>query len=300
MIGSHLIKSWSSTQAVISLSSGEAEFYGVVKASGIGLGYQALLEDLGWKVDLRVWTDSTATIGICGRAGLGKLRHIDTRALWIQQRVKDASVELRKIKGEVNPADLFTKHLPSGQKIVDLLALVNCQPSGGRPSSAPELKTQSSSSTRPTAVLNIHSSESETPVAAHSNRSCFMNYGGRVFPCVEYEGIQVPEAYDHDPEILPHQHENMEELFPRAFVPHAADADEVMTEIDSLEQRGEQLGRSGAAPSAAPQTPETSTQPLVLCVKVGALTPQATPAACVKLRGEALTLQITPVACVKL
>ena len=108
MIGSHLIKSWSSTQAVISLRSGEAEFYGVVKASGIGLGYQAFLEDPGWKVDLRVWTDSTAAIGICGRAGLGKLRHIDTR-------VKDASVELRKIKGEVNPADLFTKHFASGQ-----------------------------------------------------------------------------------------------------------------------------------------------------------------------------------------
>ena len=126
MIGSHLIKSWSSRQAVISLSSGEAEFYGVVKASGIGFGYQGILEDLGWKVDLRVWTDSTATIGICGGAGLGKLRHIDTSALWIQQGVKDASVELRKIKGEVNPAGLFTKHLPSGQKIVDLLALVNC------------------------------------------------------------------------------------------------------------------------------------------------------------------------------
>ena len=72
MIGSHFIKSWSPTQAVISLSSGESEFYGVVKASGIGLGYQALMEDLGWRLDLRVWTDSTATIGICGRAGLGK------------------------------------------------------------------------------------------------------------------------------------------------------------------------------------------------------------------------------------
>lgn len=33
LVGSHLMKSWSSTQAVISLSSGEAEFYGVVKAS---------------------------------------------------------------------------------------------------------------------------------------------------------------------------------------------------------------------------------------------------------------------------
>ena len=58
MVGAHLIKSWSSTQAVISLRSGEAEFYGVDKASGIGLGYQALLGDLGWSVPLRVWTDS--------------------------------------------------------------------------------------------------------------------------------------------------------------------------------------------------------------------------------------------------
>ena len=127
-----------------------------------------------------------------------------------------------------------------------------------------------------------------------------MSYGGREFPCVEYEGILVPEAYDHDPAILPHQHENMEELFPRAFVPHAADADEAVAETDPLEQRGERIGRSGAASPAAPQKTETSTQPLVLCVQVGALTPQATPAACVKLRREALTLQTTPVACVKL
>ena len=161
-MGSRLIRSWGSTQAVISLSSGEAEFYGVVKASGIGLGYQALLEDLGWSVPLHVWTDSIATLGICGRSGLGKLRHIDTRALWIQQRVKDASVELRKVKGEFNPADLFTKHLPSGQKIADLLALLNCASSSGRPSAAPSLKTASSSN-RPTAVLSIDSSMTSLP-----------------------------------------------------------------------------------------------------------------------------------------
>ena len=127
-----------------------------------------------------------------------------------------------------------------------------------------------------------------------------MSYGGRDFPCVEYEGILVPEAYDHDPAILPHQHENMEELFPRACVPHAADADEAVAETDPLEQRGERIGRSGAALPANPQTTETSTQPLVLCVQVGALTPQATPAACVNLRKEALTLQATPVAGVTL
>ena len=56
MLGSHMLKSWSSTQAVISLSSGEAEFYGVTKAAGIGLGYKSLLRDLGITMPIRVWT----------------------------------------------------------------------------------------------------------------------------------------------------------------------------------------------------------------------------------------------------
>ncbi len=47
MIWAHLIKSWSSAQTSVSLSSGEAEFCGVVKASGVSLGYRALLRDVG-------------------------------------------------------------------------------------------------------------------------------------------------------------------------------------------------------------------------------------------------------------
>lgn len=39
MLGRHLIKNWSSTQSNISLSSGEAEFYGVGRASDMGPGY---------------------------------------------------------------------------------------------------------------------------------------------------------------------------------------------------------------------------------------------------------------------
>ena len=37
VLGKHLIKCWSTTQGPISLSSGEAEFYGVVKASSVAL-----------------------------------------------------------------------------------------------------------------------------------------------------------------------------------------------------------------------------------------------------------------------
>ena len=78
MLGSHTIKHWSSTQSSVALSSGEAEFNGVVRGAGQGLGYKALLQDLGVDVPLRLWTDSSAAIGICSRQGLGKLRHLDT------------------------------------------------------------------------------------------------------------------------------------------------------------------------------------------------------------------------------
>ena len=43
MIGSHCIRTWSSTQPSVTLSSSEAEFYGLVKASGAGLGHQSLV-----------------------------------------------------------------------------------------------------------------------------------------------------------------------------------------------------------------------------------------------------------------
>jgi hypothetical protein len=78
MLGKHCMKHWSSTQTSISLSSGEAEFAGVIRGAGQGLGHQALLKDVGVELPLRVWTDSSAAIGICSRQGLGKLRHLDT------------------------------------------------------------------------------------------------------------------------------------------------------------------------------------------------------------------------------
>ena len=47
MLGQHCIKTYSSTQGVIAISSAEAEFYGVVKAASVGLGIRSALMDLG-------------------------------------------------------------------------------------------------------------------------------------------------------------------------------------------------------------------------------------------------------------
>ena len=97
MLGRHTIKHWSSTQPSVTLSSGEAEFYGVVRGAGQGLGYQALLQDLGLELPLRVWTDSSAALGICSRQGLGKLRHLDTHTLCVQHAVRSKRLVLNKV-----------------------------------------------------------------------------------------------------------------------------------------------------------------------------------------------------------
>ena len=88
IVGTHVIKTWSSTQVSLALSSGEAEYYGVVRGAGIGLGQQALFKDAGLELPLRVWTDSLAAMGTSSRQGLGKLRHLECHSLWIQQRLR--------------------------------------------------------------------------------------------------------------------------------------------------------------------------------------------------------------------
>ena len=126
-LGGHAIKHWSSTQSSVALSSGEAEFAGVIRGAGQGLGYQALLRDFGVESSLRVWTDSSAAIGICNRQGLGELRHLDTHSFWIQQAVRLGRMDLRKVAGEVNPADLFAKHSLSRQRLEQLVELHGCR-----------------------------------------------------------------------------------------------------------------------------------------------------------------------------
>ncbi len=111
MLNGCCIKSWSSTQAIISLSSGEAEYYGIVKAASVGLGVQATLKDMGIELSLEVLTDATAAKGIASRKGLGKTRHVAVHFLWIQERIAKGDFKLSKVWGSENPADLMTKHL---------------------------------------------------------------------------------------------------------------------------------------------------------------------------------------------
>ena len=111
LFGGHMIKGWSVTQGVIALSSGEAAYYGIVKGSSVGMGVQSILSDMGIPIKLQVRTDSSSAKGIASRRGLGKVRHIEVNQLWVQEKVTDGSLDLIKVDGADNLADVMTKHV---------------------------------------------------------------------------------------------------------------------------------------------------------------------------------------------
>ncbi len=64
MFGSHCLKTYSQTQKTIALSSGESEFYGIVKAATTGVGIKSLFGSLGLEMEVQVNTDSSAARSI--------------------------------------------------------------------------------------------------------------------------------------------------------------------------------------------------------------------------------------------
>ena len=110
MFGNCPIKTWSTNQAVIALSSGEAEYYAIVKGASVGIGIGNMLCDLGMdKKKVRIKTDSSAAVGIAHRLGAGKVRHIEVNQLWVQEKVITGVLEIVKVDGKKNLADALTK-----------------------------------------------------------------------------------------------------------------------------------------------------------------------------------------------
>jgi hypothetical protein len=76
-----------------------------------------LFKDLGVNVEMQINTDSTRGKSIATRRGAGKVRHLDSRELWIQERVARGDIRLKKTAGEDNLADILTKHVD--RKLLD-------------------------------------------------------------------------------------------------------------------------------------------------------------------------------------
>ena len=76
----------------------------------------------------RIWCDSSAALQASRRMGVGKMRHIAVSHLFIQELVKTKQVIIGKVKGEKNPSDVMTKHLPTGEamkRAIEMLGMID-------------------------------------------------------------------------------------------------------------------------------------------------------------------------------
>ena len=95
------------------------------------IGITQMASGLGRNMEVEVFVDSSAALGVVARKGCGKLRHVRVGQLWIQQLAEDEEVTYRKILGDNNPADLFTKHL-TRVRLDHLLDLISIRDEMGR------------------------------------------------------------------------------------------------------------------------------------------------------------------------
>ena len=134
----HCVKHYSVTQSTLCLSSGESELHGIPKGVSTGLGMQSNAKDLGFDIAVRIHSDVCAAIGIACRRGLGQIKHLDVEDLWVQQKIRDRSVDLVEVLGAENPADILTKDVAADlfNKMFQHIATVYLD---GRASAASEL-----------------------------------------------------------------------------------------------------------------------------------------------------------------
>ena len=139
-MGRHILRTWSSTQATIATSSGEAELIAMHDGASRAMGLQTAMSEMGLGPELsmlRLFTDSSVAKSFVATRGLGRMRHLEVKLLWLQESVQKGRLKVGKVKGTANIADALTKY-HNVQTLVEL-----CGPHGvqighaGRPISFP-------------------------------------------------------------------------------------------------------------------------------------------------------------------
>ena len=95
------------------------------------IGLRQLSFEWGRPVRGRIYADSTAALAIAKRKDCGKLRHINVGLLWVQEKKAQDVVELKKVEGKINPADMMTKYVGPGT-LVELCSIIGTSWKSGR------------------------------------------------------------------------------------------------------------------------------------------------------------------------
>jgi hypothetical protein len=120
-----LIMSWSRTQPTVTLSTAEAELTAMGVAVQEGQFLQHLLDELGHQAPLRLHSDSSAARAIVARRGVGRLKHLAVKDIWLQEQLREGRLTVQRVGTLDNYADLFTKVFaaPRHRVLADMIGL---------------------------------------------------------------------------------------------------------------------------------------------------------------------------------
>ena len=96
---------------MLCLSSGEAEFNGGVAACSEGLFMKEVFAFIGFPLQMEVYLDSSAARGVFQRQGVGRIRHLEVKSLWVQDALHRKLFSLHAVPSQDNTADFGTKAL---------------------------------------------------------------------------------------------------------------------------------------------------------------------------------------------
>ena len=121
--------SWKANlQAVVALSTTEAEFMAVTEAVKEALWLKGVLAELGFEQQsLSVFCDSQGAIHLSKHQVFHeRSKHIDVRLHFVRDVISEGSVLVQKISTNHNPADMLTKSVPSDkfEHCLELIRLV--------------------------------------------------------------------------------------------------------------------------------------------------------------------------------
>ena len=117
MFGNCRIHAHARGQKVVALSSCEAELYAACEGLKEALLIRSAMIFLGMgEHRIELYTDSSSARQFCHKRGVGRMKHLDIRALWLQDAVNNNLATVRKIPRSENVADLLA-HPPSATEL---------------------------------------------------------------------------------------------------------------------------------------------------------------------------------------
>ena len=135
-----VIYTFSRNQKSVALSSGEAEYYAGASAASDSILLKEAIQFLtGRRCQVNLYLDSSAARGIITRQGVGRVKHLQIRTLFLQELHKQGTLSAHPVGTKENTADIGTKPL-SGKRIKLLLHWLGFQDENNEPVGSEELQ----------------------------------------------------------------------------------------------------------------------------------------------------------------